>query len=155
MWTAYTAADLFLVSINSTIRRDGALVVGRGIARQAKERFPDLDVALGRQVQALCGSQGIYGLLVNPRWPTAQLDAFQVKHTTASRPAWNSSDTARQRCAPSALSIALPLSLLTFPASATAVSAARMSYPLCPNCQARLPFGNTCPLARRMPHDQP
>jgi hypothetical protein len=79
MWTAYTAADLFLVSTNSTIRQDGALVMGRGIARQAKERFPGLDAALGTQVQALCGNQGIYGLLVSPRWPAAKLGAFQVK----------------------------------------------------------------------------
>ena len=79
MWTAYAAADLFLVSTNSTIRQDGALVMGRGIARQAKERFPGLDVALGRQIQALCGNQGIYGLLVSPRWPAAKLGAFQVK----------------------------------------------------------------------------
>lgn len=79
MWTAYTTADLFLVSTNSTIRQDGALVMGRGIARQAKERFPGLDAALGRQVQALCGNQGIYGLLVSPRWPAAKLGAFQVK----------------------------------------------------------------------------
>ena len=79
MWTAYTAADLFLVSTNSTIRQDGALVMGRGIARQAKERFPGLDVALGRRIQVRCGNQGIYGLLVSPRWPTAKLGAFQVK----------------------------------------------------------------------------
>ena len=79
MWTAYTAADLFLVSTNSTIRQDGALVMGQGIACQAKERFPGLDAALGRQIQALCGNQGIYGLLVSPRWPAAKLGAFQVK----------------------------------------------------------------------------
>lgn len=80
MWTAYTAADLFLISTNSTLKKSShALVMGRGIARQAKERFPGLDVALGRQLQALCGNQGIYGLLVSPRWPTAKLGAFQVK----------------------------------------------------------------------------
>jgi hypothetical protein len=79
MWTAYVVADLFLVSTNSTIRQDGALVMGRGIARQAKERFPGLDVAMGRQIQALCGNQGIYGLLVSSRWPVAKLGAFQVK----------------------------------------------------------------------------
>lgn len=80
MWTAYTAADLFLITTNSTLKKSShALVMGRGIARQAKERFPGLDVALGRQIQALCGNQGIYGLLVSPRWPTAKLGAFQVK----------------------------------------------------------------------------
>lgn len=79
MWTAYAAADLFLITTNATITTRGALVMGRGIARQAKERFPGLDIALGRQIQALCGNQGIYGLLVSPRWPAAKLGAFQVK----------------------------------------------------------------------------
>ena len=79
MWTAYAAADLFLITTNATITIRGALVMGRGIARQAKERFPGLDVALGRQIQALCGNQGIYGLLVSLRWPAAKLGAFQVK----------------------------------------------------------------------------
>ena len=80
MWTAYTAVDLFLITTNSTLKQgDRALVMGRGIARQAKERFPGLDAALGRQIQALCGNQGIYGLLISPRWPDAKLGAFQVK----------------------------------------------------------------------------
>jgi hypothetical protein len=79
MWTAYEPADLFLVTTNSTIRRDGALVMGRGIARQARDRFPGLAGALGRQILSLCGNQGTYGLLVSPRWPAAKLGAFQVK----------------------------------------------------------------------------
>lgn len=79
MWAAYAAADLLLITTNATITIRGALVMGWGIARQAKERFPGLDVALGRHIQALCGSQGIYGLLVSPRWPAAKLGAFQVK----------------------------------------------------------------------------
>jgi hypothetical protein len=79
MWTAYQTADLFLITTNSTLRRDGALVMGRGIARQARDRFPRLDKALGQQVLSLCGNQGEYGLLVSPRWPEAKLGTFQVK----------------------------------------------------------------------------
>lgn len=79
MWAAYEAADLFLITTNSTIRRDGVLVMGRGIARQARDRFPGLAEALGRQILSLCGSQGEYGLLVSLRWPKAKLGAFQVK----------------------------------------------------------------------------
>jgi hypothetical protein len=60
MWTAYQSADLFLITTNATITARGALVMGRGIARQAKERFPGLNVALGRQMQALCGNQAVY-----------------------------------------------------------------------------------------------
>jgi hypothetical protein len=35
MWTAYQSADLFLITTNATITARGALVMGRGIARQA------------------------------------------------------------------------------------------------------------------------
>lgn len=87
MWTAYESADLFLISTNSMLRRDGALVMGRGIAKEARDRFPGLDKALGQQIQKQCGNPsaplrpglGVYGLLISPRWPAARLGAFQVK----------------------------------------------------------------------------
>lgn len=61
--------------------------MGRGIARQARDRFPGLDAVLGKQILNVCGNpstlprtgQGQYGLLVSPRWPEARLGAFQVK----------------------------------------------------------------------------
>ena len=79
MWPVFDEADLFLITTNSTLRQDGRLVMGRGIARQARERFPGLDAALGAQIQTLCGNLGFYGLLVSRRWPAARLGAFQVK----------------------------------------------------------------------------
>jgi len=79
MWSVYDDADLFLITTNSTIRRDGRLVMGRGIARQARDRFPGLAGAFGRQILSCCGNQGEYGLLVSPRWPEAKLGAYQVK----------------------------------------------------------------------------
>ena len=79
MWAAFATTDLFLITTNSTIRKDGVLVMGRGIARQARERFPGLDAAIGKQILSLCGNEGQYGLLVSPRWPEAKLGAFQVK----------------------------------------------------------------------------
>ena len=54
--------------------------MGRGIARQARNRFPGLDAAFARQIRQICGNHGQYGLLVSPRWPEARLGAFQVKH---------------------------------------------------------------------------
>ena len=86
MWSAYDDAALFLITTNSTLKKNGALVMGRGIARQAQERFPRLDLALGREIARRCSSQGEYGLLVSPRWPAAKLGAFQVK-THYARPA--------------------------------------------------------------------
>ena len=49
--------------------------MGRGIARQARDRFPSLDLALGRAIEHLT----FYGLLVSPAWPDKRLGAFQVK----------------------------------------------------------------------------
>ena len=79
MWTAYENTDLFLITTNAVIKRNGALVMGRGIAQQARDRFPGLDSALGQQILRKWGNQGAYGLLVSPRWPTAKLGLFQVK----------------------------------------------------------------------------
>lgn len=79
MWTAFATADLFLITTNSAIRKDGALVMGRGIARQARDRFPRLAAKLGLHILITYGSLGDYGLLVSPRWPEAKLGAFQVK----------------------------------------------------------------------------
>ena len=76
MWSAFEQADLFLVTTNSVLNRHGALVMGAGIARQAVERFPGLDAALGSVVRQ---AGDTYGLLVSPRWPEAKLGAFQTK----------------------------------------------------------------------------
>jgi hypothetical protein len=57
MWSVYQEADLFLITTNATLKRNGALVIGRGIARQARDRFPGLDIALGRHIYGVCGSR--------------------------------------------------------------------------------------------------
>lgn len=75
MWSAWEAADLFLITTNSYIKKNGALVMGRGIARQARDRFVGLDVALGRSIEHLSE----YYLLVSKDWPRKKLGAFQVK----------------------------------------------------------------------------
>ncbi|MCI0575356.1 MAG: hypothetical protein L0331_04015, partial [Chloroflexi bacterium] len=110
MWTAYDKADLFLITTNSTIH-SGALIMGRGIARQARDRFPGLDKALGQQILNTCGYLGQYGLLISPRWPEAKLGAFQVKthydkpadlalieHSTAALQAWCAAHPAALVC---------------------------------------------------------
>lgn len=76
MWSAYDGADLFLVTTNGVVTHDGKLVMGAGIARQARNRFPGLDEALGK---AALEAGAPYGLLVSPRWPKAKLGAFQTK----------------------------------------------------------------------------
>lgn len=75
MWSVFDSVDLFCITTNSYIKNNGALVMGRGIAKQAMDRFPGLDLSLGKAV-ALNQS---YFLLVSPRWPNAKLACFQVK----------------------------------------------------------------------------
>lgn len=79
MWRAYATADLFLITTNTTVTARGTLVMGRGIARQARDRFPGLAEALGQHILNICGGLGEYGLLISPCWPAAKLGAFQVK----------------------------------------------------------------------------
>lgn len=66
IWSVFEQADLFLVTTNATLNRQGALVMGAGIARQARDRFPGLDQKLGKAV-AFIGSH--YGVLFPTAWP--------------------------------------------------------------------------------------
>lgn len=81
MWTAYDKSSLFCITTNSTMDgRPGetqALVMGAGIARQAKERFPGIETAFGAAILATQSAR--YGLLVSPSWPVGKLAAFQTK----------------------------------------------------------------------------
>src|SRR3972149_5208543 len=61
-----------VVMTNGSIRRDGCAVMGRGVVRQAVERYPPLPALLGT---LLCN----YGNRVYP-YPAFQLFTFPVKH---------------------------------------------------------------------------
>ena len=50
MW-ASDSAFAYVITTNGTVKKDGTLVMGAGIARQAREMFPGLDVALGQIVK--------------------------------------------------------------------------------------------------------
>jgi hypothetical protein len=48
LWTY--PADWRVITTNGTIKRDGRCVMGRGNARQARDKFPYLDVRLGQAI---------------------------------------------------------------------------------------------------------
>lgn len=79
MWNEYDYADLFLITTNSTIKRDGRLVMGRGMAKQARDKFPGLDMELGLAIREAYGNLGRYHLLISPKWPAKKIGALQVK----------------------------------------------------------------------------
>lgn len=76
MWEEYSTADLFLVTTNSFITKEGKLVMGAGIAKEARDRFSGLDKAFGKRIKHLSR----YGILVSDKWPDKVLGAFQVKY---------------------------------------------------------------------------
>lgn len=53
MWSVFGETDLFLITTNPVVRKDGAVVMGRGIALQAKTRFPKLPFDFGSRLKKL------------------------------------------------------------------------------------------------------
>jgi hypothetical protein len=48
MWDAWPITDWFLITTNPIRRKDGAVVMGRGMAKQAADRFPKLPYHFGQ-----------------------------------------------------------------------------------------------------------
>lgn len=72
-WQIFNQTDLFCITTNSTIRNDGCLVMGRGIALQAKNKLPGIDRYLGQLIN------GLYGLITIDHFKPQKIGAFQVK----------------------------------------------------------------------------
>lgn len=70
MWDHYSEAGLFCITTNSTIKRNGELVMGAGIAREARDRFPDLAAKAGKLITPL----STYGLII-----IGKIGLFQTK----------------------------------------------------------------------------
>ena len=87
LWNALGDADLIVVSINRTVTRNGALVMGAGAARQAKCRFPMLPALFGAQIAdgvrdnlllVQHGEQMLGGLVVKEHWSqSARIDLIE------------------------------------------------------------------------------
>lgn len=80
MWSVFDDTDLFLFTANATVRRDGALVMGRGIAKDVAEEFPKLPYKFGAALDAMHTRE--YCLLIPNDWPDDKrfkVGAFQVK----------------------------------------------------------------------------
>lgn len=49
MWSIFGKTDMFVITTNPIIRKDGAVVMGRGIAKQMKDRFPEFPFKLAER----------------------------------------------------------------------------------------------------------
>ena len=74
LWTYQCNARC--VNTNGIVKRDGSLVMGRGIALEAAQRYPDLPKMLGRCVRA----QGNLVFSVWPEGSDAAIVSFPTKY---------------------------------------------------------------------------
>jgi hypothetical protein len=60
MWSIFGKTDMFMITTNPIIRKDGAGVMGAGIAKQFKDRYPEGPFAFGRvRDPKIVGYQGL------------------------------------------------------------------------------------------------
>lgn len=85
LWDELGKADLILFTANSMLKqtpKGPELVMGKGAAKEAKDRFPRLPLFLGQMIFTY-GLQGMsYGVMVpawHPTWGTF-VGAFQTKY---------------------------------------------------------------------------
>lgn len=76
IWEALALSDLLCITTNSTLMSNGELVMGAGIALQAKQRFPELPRQLGEIIRK---TRPFYGLVYLPIEGGRYLGAFQTK----------------------------------------------------------------------------
>lgn len=88
MWSVFGSTDVFMITTNPIIKQDGSVVMGRGIALEAKTRFPSLpyDFAdtlknngnLGVGYIGDYEYQRVYYFMVKDHWANqARLDIIQ------------------------------------------------------------------------------
>jgi hypothetical protein len=53
MWDVFFDTDVFMITTNPIRRKDGAVVMGRGIALEAKTRYPTLPFDFGKALDSL------------------------------------------------------------------------------------------------------
>ena len=76
IWSICEKTNLFLFTSNSTLTKDNKLVMGAGIAKEVKERFPMFPELLGNKIKAIDKVGKWYGVLVSQNY---EVGAFQTK----------------------------------------------------------------------------
>lgn len=72
LWDYHAQGHWVVITTNGSVRQDGRLVMGRGVAQEAAQRYPDLQAFLGKVILR----SG------NHVWPLARwrVFSFPVKH---------------------------------------------------------------------------
>lgn len=77
MWSVYPTADVFCITTNATLKDNGELVMGAGIALEVARRFPTFPALIGKKLIDIYGPTRIlpdYGFLL-----LGKIALFQTK----------------------------------------------------------------------------
>lgn len=72
MWSCWDKTDHFIFTGNSFLKRNGALVMGRGMAKEVRDKFPGIDISIGNAIEHHLGT---YCLILG-----SKVGVFQVKY---------------------------------------------------------------------------
>lgn len=76
LWDHDGVADAICITTNSIVRKDGACVMGRGCALEAKQRYPGIDYTLGFLIEL----HGNKPMVIRPGKGPTWICSFPVKH---------------------------------------------------------------------------
>lgn len=71
--------DYAFITTNAMVKKDGSLVMGRGIAQQIRDMYPGLDKAFGKRILDCNMHQKAYHVIGQDMLPN--VFAFQVKYS--------------------------------------------------------------------------
>lgn len=77
--TPWSLPDVYLFTGNPVIKNNGAIVMGRGAAKQVRDTYPGIDVKLGKHIATRGTSSGLAFVTVNEDRKQI-LGWFQVKY---------------------------------------------------------------------------
>jgi len=72
LWDFHAQGHYICITTNGAIRRDGACVMGRGIAKQVAQKFPGFPIEVGNHIKRSGNTPGIF--------QEHRLISFPVKH---------------------------------------------------------------------------
>jgi len=78
MWKMWGKTDLFVITGNASLRQDGCPVMGRGIAKEFRDRFPNVLGDIGYLIEGRIYINPYYGLLTY-KTDNQKFGLFQVK----------------------------------------------------------------------------
>ena len=79
MWSVYGNTSLFLITTNPIITKSDKLVMGRGIAKQMKEKFPGSDTEYASLVKT-DPSSNVMSMIYGPVFGGQMVGFFMVKY---------------------------------------------------------------------------